>query len=226
VTVTISQHWKDSSGPGRHRGGSGAVQQWMIHKVPELVSLCMGNGSKVPLGQPLFGGYASAPIPGISIRRADLLSRMQQADPSVSLDHREILEKGTIHGEWSYELIARTPKVYQEGDLLFGFSGGGPGYGDPLERDPEAVMEDLKKNIISDWTAQSIYKIVYDPERRRFDAEKTKQQRQEERKARLARGLSFDDFQAQWSKKSPPKEALQYYGSWPDAKPTGPVFRP
>lgn len=226
VTVTISQHWKDSSGPGRHRGGSGAVQQWMIHKVPELVSLCMGNGSKVPLGQPLFGGYASAPIPGISIRRADLLSRMQQADPSVSLDHRDILEKGTIHGEWSYELIARTPKVYQEGDLLFGFSGGGPGYGDPLERDPEAVMEDLKKNIISDWTAQSIYKIAYDPERRRFDAEKTKQQRQEERKARLVRGLSFGDFEEQWSKKSPPKEALQYYGSWPDAKPTGPVFRP
>ena len=51
-------------GPGLHRGGSGAVQQWMIHKVPEMSRLCMGNGSKVPLGQPLFGGYASAPIPG------------------------------------------------------------------------------------------------------------------------------------------------------------------
>jgi acetophenone carboxylase len=82
VTVTISQHWKDSSGPGRHRGGSGAVQQWMIHKVPALVSLCMGNGSKVPLGQPMFGGYASTPIPGISVRKADLLAKMQQADPA------------------------------------------------------------------------------------------------------------------------------------------------
>jgi acetophenone carboxylase len=54
VTVTLSQHWKDSCGHGRHRGGAGGVQQWMIHKMPDLVSMCMGNGSKVPLGQPLF----------------------------------------------------------------------------------------------------------------------------------------------------------------------------
>ena len=226
VTVTLSQHWKDSSGPGLHRGGSGGVQLWMIHKVPELVSLCMGNGSKVPLGQPLFGGYASSPIPGISVRKADLLEEMRKGNSQLSLDLRSILEKGTIHGLWNYELIARTPKVYQEGDLLFGFSGGGPGYGDPLERDPEAVLEDLRKCIISDWTAQNTYRVAYDPERRRLDAEKTRQQRIEERRARLARGKSFDEFHLEWNKKSPPKEILQWYGSWPDAKPTGPIFRP
>ena len=54
VTVTLSQHWKDSSGAGLHRGGSGGVQHWMVHKAPEVISMCMGNGSKVPLGQPLF----------------------------------------------------------------------------------------------------------------------------------------------------------------------------
>ena len=226
VTITLSQHWKDSSGPGLHRGGSGGVQQWMIHKVPNMVSMCMGNGSKVPLGQPLFGGYASSPIPGISIRKADLLQRMEQGDPQLSMDHRDILEKGTIHGDWSCELVARTPKVFAEGDLLFGFSGGGPGYGDPLEREPAEVLEDLRKNIISDWTARNIYRVAYDAERRKLDAEKTKQQRNEERRARLARGKSFDAFHQEWNKMSPPKDILQWYGSWPDAKPTGPVFRP
>ncbi len=185
ITVTLSQHWKDSCGHGLHRGGSGGVQQWMIHKMPELVSMCMGNGTKVPLGQPLFGGYASAPIPGISVRKADLLESMRKGDSSVTLDHRAILEERTIHGEWNYELVARTPKVYEEGDLLFGFSGGGPGYGDPLERDPHEILEDLRKNIISDWTAQNIYRIAYDPERRKLDAEKTKEQRDAERQARL-----------------------------------------
>ncbi len=226
VTVTLSQHWKDSCGHGLHRGGAGGVQQWMIHKVPDLVSMCMGNGSKVPLGQPLFGGYASAPIPGISVRKADLLQKMQEGDPRLSLDHRSILENSTIQGEWSYELVARTPKVYQEGDLLFGFSGGGPGYGDPLERAPEDVLEDLRKNIISDWTAQSIYRISYDPARRKLDPEKTKQLREEERRARLARGKSFDEFHREWNKKSPPREILQWYGSWPDARPVAPIFRP
>jgi acetophenone carboxylase len=226
ITVTLAQHWKDSSGAGRHRGGSGATQHWMIHKVPGLVSMCMGNGSKVPLGQPLFGGYASAPIPGITIRKTDLLQQMREGDERLSMDHREIMEQGTIHGDWNYELVARTPKVYEEGDLLFGFSGGGPGYGDPLERDPETVLEDLKKLIVSDWTARKIYCLAYDPERRKLDVEKTKQLRDEERRARLARGKSYDEFHQEWNKKSPPKEILQYYGSWPDAKPLGPVFRP
>ena len=226
VTVTLSQHWKDSSGHGLHRGGSGGVQHWMIHKIPELVSMCMGNGSKVPLGQPLFGGYASSPIPGISIRKADLLKQMADANPALTLDFRAILEDHTIQGNWTMELVARTPKVYDEGDLLFGFSGGGPGYGDPLERDPEELLEDLKKNIISDWTAQNIYHIAYDPARHKLDPEKTKQLRDEERQARLARGKTFDEFEKAWTKKPPPKEILQYYGPWPDAKSTGPIFRP
>ncbi|HET7747989.1 MAG TPA: hydantoinase B/oxoprolinase family protein, partial [Terriglobales bacterium] len=226
LTVTLSQHWKDSCGHGLHRGGSGATQQWMVHKVPEMVSMCMGNGSKVPLGQPLFGAYASTPIPGISVRGADLLERMQKGDPTLALDHRTVFEKQTIHGEWNAELIARTPKMYKEGDVLFGFSGGGPGYGDPLERDPKDVMEDLRKNIISDWTARHIYHVAYEPERRKLDAEGTKRQREEERKLRLARGKRFDEFQQEWSQKSPPQEILHWYGSWPDAKPTGPIMRP
>ena len=99
VTVTLSQHWKDSCGPGRHRGGSGGVQQWMIHKVPNLVSLCMGNGSKVPLGQPLFGGYASAPIPGISVRKADLLKQMKEANPGAHHGHPRHSRKQHDPGE-------------------------------------------------------------------------------------------------------------------------------
>jgi acetophenone carboxylase len=161
----------------------------------------------------------------VSIRKADLLKQMAAGDPQLTLDNRDVLERTSIHGDWNFELVARTPKVYEEGDLLFGFSGGGPGYGDPLERDPDEVLEDLRKQIISDWTAETIYRVAYDRERRKLDTEKTKQQRDEERRARLTRGKSFEEFQKEWSKKSPPKEILQWYGSWPDAKPLGPVVR-
>jgi acetophenone carboxylase len=226
LTITLSQHWKDSSGPGLHRGGSGAVQQWMIHKVPHLLSLCMGNGSKVPLGQPLFGGYASAPIPGISVKRADLLKRMKEGDPELSLDHRKILEEQDVQGDWKFELIARVPDMYSEGDLLFGFSGGGPGYGDPLERSPETVIEDLKKSIVSRWTAENIYRVVINAEESKVDKQRTERLRAAERKARLARGKTYDAFLGEWNKQSPPQEILRWYGSWPDAKPTVPIFRP
>lgn len=226
LSVMLSQHWKDSSGYGKQRGGSGAVQLWMVHKVPHLVSLCMGNGSKVPLGQPLFGGYASAPSPGISVEKADLLERMQRGDRELVLDHHTLFEQKGIAGDWKYELMARQPRFYSEGDLLFGFSGGGPGYGDPLERDPESVAEDLKKNIISEWTAEHVYKVSYDAEDRSVDLEKTEAMRKAERKARLARGKPLSEFEKEWGKLSPPQEILQWYGSWPDAKPLAPVFRP
>ena len=151
---------------------------------------------------------------------------MGESDSSLTLDHREILEGGMINGQWTYELVARTPKVYGEGDILFGFSGGGPGYGDPLERNPEDVLEDVRKNIISDWTAQNIYRVAYDPERRKLDARKTNELRDQERRKRLAHGKSFDEFMLEWNRKSPPKDILQWYGSWPDAQSLGPVFRP
>jgi N-methylhydantoinase B/oxoprolinase/acetone carboxylase alpha subunit len=226
LTITLSQHWRDSSGPGLNRGGSGAVQQWMIHKVPEMLSLCMGNGSKVPLGQPLFGGYASAPIPGISVRKADLRERMLKGDSSVLLDHRSMFETKNVKGDWKFELIARVPEMYKEGDLLFGFSGGGHGYGDPLERPAEMVVEDLKKNIISEWTAGNIYRVALEAEGRKIDRARTEELRAAERKARLARGKPHGDFVAEWRKQSPPQDILQFYGTWPEAKSTGPVFRP
>jgi hypothetical protein len=151
---------------------------------------------------------------------------MQAGDPRVTLDHRTMFEKRDIQGDWKFELIARTPSLYQEGDLLFGFSGGGPGYGDPLEREPELILEDLKKSIISEWTASNIYRVVLDSDGRKVDQAKTEAKRAAERKARLARGKSYDAFLEEWSKQSPPADILQWYGSWPDAKPTGPVFRP
>jgi len=116
--------------------------------------------------------------------------------------------------------------MYAEGDLLFGFSGGGPGYGDPLERKPEDVVEDLKKKIVSEWTASKVYKVALDAEGRKLDVTRTEELRNAERTARLARGKSYDDFMVEWRKLSPPQDILQYYGTWPDAKSTGPVFRP
>lgn len=226
VTVNLSQHWKDSSGPGLYRGGAGAVQQWMVHKVPEMLSMCMGNGSKVPLGQPLFGGYASAAVPGVSVRNTNVLSQMQKQDPRLSMEHRSLIEEKPIEGDWIFEFVARPTRLYREGDLLFGFSGGGPGYGDPLERDPEAVLKDVKNNIISEWTARNIYKVAFDSERGKLDAEQTGRLRDAERRSRLARGKPYDEFHQAWNQKRPPEEILRFYGAWPNAEPLAPVFRP
>jgi len=61
----------------RHRGGSGAVQERMIHKVPNLVS------SAWAWQQGALGSPSSADTPradsGISVRKNDLLKQRRRA---------------------------------------------------------------------------------------------------------------------------------------------------
>ena len=143
------------------------------------------------------------------------------------LDLHKLLERQEIQGEWENEFFARSVRAYEEGDIItFSFSTGGAGYGDPLERDPELVFQDLKDNLISTWTAENVYKVAFTGDYKRVDHERTEQLRQQEREARLARGKPWDEFMAEWSQKKPPEEILEWFGSWPDGAPNRPIIRP
>jgi hypothetical protein len=114
-----------------------------------------------------------------------------------------------------------------KGDIItVGFATGGAGYGDPLDRDPGAVMQDLKDQIISDGSAQNIYKVAYNKEKLKVDKKETERLRAEEKKARLGRGKPYDEFEKEWIKQKPPEEILKFYGCWPDASVTCAIFRP
>ncbi len=109
--------------------------------------------------------------------------------------------------------------------ITFAFSGGGAGYGDPLDADPERVVSDIVRGTVSDWAARNVYQVAYDPESFRVDYARPEELREAERQARLQRGKHWDDFRADWSEKRPPEEILGWYGSWPDAEQTEPVMR-
>ena len=85
-----------------------------------------------------------------------------------------------------------------------------------LARDPQLVMEDLRTEAISDWTARNVYHVVYDTNSLHADAEATEKARREARRDRLARGKSWEDFHRAWSELRPCDEALAYFGSWPE----------
>ena len=74
-------------------------------------------------------------------------------------------------------------------------------------------MRDLEESLISDDTARDIFKVVYDPASRLVDAAATTQRRDEERRARIARGKPFDAFVADWCTDEPPAH-LPYMGCW------------
>lgn len=226
LLIPLSQHWKDSCGHGKYRGGAGSVQMWVAHQAPQVFFMCISDNSKIQTPQPLFGGYAPATVPGISIRSADLVRRLREDPASVQLDFRRIIEEHMIEGDWEIEFMGRSARPYCEGDVItFGFSAGGAGYGDPLEADPEGVVQDLVDEIISDWTARNVYRVAYDPETLKVNRDETRRLREKERRARLERGKPWGEFQAEWSQLRPRDEILQWFGSWPEASPVAPVIR-
>jgi acetophenone carboxylase len=227
MLLPISQHWQDSCGHGAHRGGSGTVQIWVTHQAPVIYFTSIADNSRVQTPQPLFGGYAPCTIPGISIRGANILQRMRDGDPNLELDFPSLISSDDISGEWVNEPFIRAVRPYNEGDVIsYGFSTGGSGYGDPLDANPQQVVDDVESRIVSDWSARNIYKVAYDPVQMRVNQEETAALRKAERQARLARGKHWDAFMEEWSQKKPPEEILTWFGSWPDGTTTVPVFRP
>ncbi len=224
MLVPFSQHWPDSGGHGRYRGGCGTAQFWSAHHVPVVYFLAIADNSTIQTPQPLFGGYAPPTVPGLSIKGTKISELMQNLE-NGTLDFHALV-RGEF-GELTTEPFGRAAHPI-EGDTTISIllSTGGAGYGDPIERDPGLVQKDLIGGLCSAWSAREIYRVAWDPVRERIDAERTAELREETRRARLARGVPFDEFEKQWLTRSPPAAALTLYGSWPDAKPINPVFRP
>ena len=113
------------------------------------------------------------------------------------------------------------PKEFELGDIFLCDTGSGGGYGDVLERDPDAVIRDVREGMISSEVAFDIYKVDFDNETFVVDTEATELLRAKERSARIARGKSFDDFIEGWLSQKPKAELLKYYGEWPDPRVPG-----
>jgi N-methylhydantoinase B/oxoprolinase/acetone carboxylase alpha subunit len=225
ILIPLSQHWTDSAGAGKHRGGVGTVQPWVAHQAPMVLLMCIADNSKLQTPQPLFGGYAPCTVPGIGIRAPGLMEALKAGDP-IDLDFRTIIEQRSIGGQWEVEFMGRSIRPYDEGDVMaFCFSAGGAGYGDPLEADPEEVARDFAGGLISAWTMREIYKVAYDEAEQVVLAEETEQLRTDERAARETRDTDRETSEASWSQLSPPEDLLVWFGSWPDGVATAPVMR-
>lgn len=226
MIIPFSQHWPDSGGHGRFRGGCGTAQFWAAHHVPSLYFMAIADNSTIQTPQPIFGGYAPPTVPGLSLKGTKVSELLASLDSDKETLDFESLVAGRF-GELATEPFGRSTRpITGDETVTIGLSTGGAGFGDPLERDYASIERDLISGLCSAWSAREIYQVEWDEVRQRIDVEASEARRHAARKARIARGVPFDAFEASWLTRRPPEEILGLYGSWPDARPLGPAFRP
>ncbi len=65
-------------------------------------------------------------------------------------------------GTRDYLSVAHAPDLYESGDTVYVPISGGAGYGDPLQRDPKAVADDVSAGRCSEEAARDVYAVVID----------------------------------------------------------------
>lgn len=165
----------DSAGPGQFRGGCGVRKGGhLLQCENSVISYCSDRNRSITWGSE--GG-----LPGIP--------------HGVTLEmDGEVNEMGTV--------FSNIP--ISEDDMFVRPSSGGGGFGDPLERDPEAVLEDVIDEYVSIDRAKKDYGVVIqtvDPDLCEYtiDQEATKNQRESIRQNR-----------SDWLREDPEEVAEQY----------------
>ncbi|TAK32959.1 MAG: hydantoinase B/oxoprolinase family protein [Chloroflexota bacterium] len=213
VPIFRSRYWKDGHGFGKYRGGRAIGGAWVVHDTPMLYALSLSGFCKFPLGRGLCGGYMPTPQVTIYVKKNNLKQIVRETPEKIPYDMESLFNN--VEGERIVRHTASSLVVLEEDDIMASLAQGGPGYGDAIERDPKAVMKDLEDECISDWTAEQVYKVAYDPKTFTVDEARTAELRAAELEDRKRRGKPFKEFLAEWSQEKPKDEILPDYGPWP-----------
>jgi N-methylhydantoinase B/oxoprolinase/acetone carboxylase alpha subunit len=213
--VEYSNFAPDNAGPGMYQGGAGMSYGIRVHNTPEFYVQTFGLASRIPTNSGLFGGYAANVRPAIRIIGGDGEESVKNGAPFSPRNEFDLIDMAKDAGlDLQLTPAQQIGAIFKEGDFI-GVSGpGGAGYGDVLERDPESVAADVARGVISVWTAEKVYCVVFDDEQR-IDSEATLERRDEERRQRLKQAVPYREFVDEWSKLKPPDDALELYGEWP-----------
>lgn len=132
---------RDTGGTGKYRGGMSAEVSLTLGGIREAQALVMTHGVEVPNGHGLAGGF-----PGATIR--------QTWGKGAAQDGR------LRDGEWTVFPPKPGLMLMTDRDVFAVSWQGGGGYGDPLEREAEAVMRDVTAGAVSVEAAGTIYGVI------------------------------------------------------------------
>jgi N-methylhydantoinase B len=121
----------DTGGPGRRRGGLAYVREYTVLAERATLTIRTDRRDHPPYG--LRGGEPGAPSTNVVVSDGDA---------------REL------------PTMPMTAQLLRRGDSFTHVSAGGGGFGDPLEREPDAVLEDVRDGKVTAAAARERYGVV------------------------------------------------------------------
>ena len=164
-------------GAGRYRGGTGGESALTVHDAPEgkIKGVALGVAGLRNSGQGMFGGYPGAPSL-LMLKEGTRVGEIIAEDKSPD-------QLDDVGG--SGRLLPYCEFDIGENDVLYMRMSSGGGYGDPLEREPERVLNDVEDGIVSREEAKEIYGVVIEGHEAMLDPAATDKLRMVLRQDRL-----------------------------------------
>ncbi|MER2555386.1 MAG: hydantoinase B/oxoprolinase family protein [Thauera sp.] len=187
----------NSGGYGKYRGGCGFETLRMVWNAQDWTMFFMGNGF-MNSDWGMMGGYPSATGYRFEAHKTGLEQRIAigdslplggDLDPTRPDYERHIDATAVVKRD---KQCMTTEDCYDNHDLYLNYLRGGPGFGDPIDREPKAIENDLNQKFLLPEYAQKVYGAVFTEDAKgvfTVDAAKTQARRAEMRKERLARAL-------------------------------------
>lgn len=132
LLITRHELLADTGGDGRWRGAPASVTEFASRQDPITMSY-LGNGQECP-PRGIRGGHDGSPA---SVYKTTTDGTRVEL-PMVVMDTLEI----------------------RPGETLVAKNVGGGGYGNPLDRDPERVLNDVSEGYVTRSTAEEVYGVV------------------------------------------------------------------
>jgi N-methylhydantoinase B len=142
----------DSGGAGEFRGGNAMEFATIPHGVAEIQHhTASAAHHSLPMGA-LYAGYAG------SVNRFEL---RRDSDVSSAFERHRVPTPETLGAASVEELPPKGFGIPQRPNDVFVLAwAGAGGYGDPLERDAEAVWRDVRQGMVTPAAAESTYGVV------------------------------------------------------------------
>lgn len=194
ILYLFRRHQADSGGSGMFRGGTGCTLCYIVHDTERIPTKIMHtSGSEWPESAGIAGGGPSQTNQFIIKRKTDVRKRLSDGEMPERLED--------LSGELDIQKVISVS--YLDHDDVFQVrTQSGGGYGDPLDRDPSRVLEDVRSGVVSRDAAGSMYGVVIDQKKDAVSAAETERARDAIRKRRRERSRPVGKTGASGPKRS------------------------